>query len=90
MPADGEPLIDLSAPVRPGDRRSPGVIVAGAVAVFIAGGVGFAALRPSPPEVAPARPGVTAEVSAPPAPLVGRAGIPEGAGDPGRRSPATR
>lgn len=62
-------------------------MIAGAVAVYAAGGVGFAVLRPSsPPVEAPVRPAVTAEVSLPPAP-VGRAEIPEAAIEPVRRSP---
>ncbi|MBL7261933.1 hypothetical protein [Paractinoplanes lichenicola] len=72
--ADGESLIDLSVPppvVARGGRRPAGALIVGAVAVFLAGGVGYAVVADSflsppaagvslPPEVlSPSRPGVS-------------------------------
>jgi hypothetical protein len=85
LPAEDQPLIDLSAPPsRPSAHRRPAPFVAlAAIAVFLAGGAGYAVLRPDPaPAPAPA---VTAESPVPAASPPGRTAIPEAAADPVRR-----
>ncbi|GAB2616278.1 hypothetical protein GCM10027087_67270 [Paractinoplanes abujensis] len=72
-----------------GGRWPLGAVLGGAVVVFLAGGVSYAALRPAP-VLSPAVPGVTAEASLPPEAPVGRTGIPDAAAEPAHRSPAAR
>lgn len=86
------PLIDLSVPPKPARRRRPGTaLVVLALASFLTGATGYAALRPAPastaPDAVPEPPVAAAE--APSSPL-GRSGVPAAAADPAHISPAPR